>query len=299
MISDLYDLALGIGDFAVEATLGAESAVNEFGDEIESHFGPIIEAIDDAIDSVPAGRRTVSVVLWGIKVYEETGVSNLPSGSGQILDTVDYVVDISELADKNLFEFGLDKGAGTLMWKIINGYTRQGDLPVRLLKDAAGQWKGAKGLPPGEKFAKVIEAVKTGYSRHVGQNPLGRLIEKLVKGSKHLSVHNVKGSAVAIKKAFVAKLKVLGASAKAVLTGTAAKTMAAGLVWVVIARGTTGAIYDIIDGKYDEYYAQRDAEVRRIRQQCFHNMSQIGNLSPENFRIIQNSFDELMKSYGL
>ena len=79
----------------------------------------------------------------------------------------------------------------------------------------------------------------------------------------------------------------------------AAKAVAAGVVWVVIARGTTGAIYDIIDGKYDEYYAQRDAEVRRIRQQCFHNMSQMGNLSPENFRIIQNSFDELMKSYGL
>ena len=182
------------------------------------------------------------------------------------------------------------------------------EVPVRAL---SGMKNHAFNLPDGltsvQKVKTTLEAGRTGGWRGLVQFTNHEVLK--AKSLMHAAVTKPKAGFAILKGKAVLLTKLPGimlsaAKAKFAVIAkapafVAAKAVAAGVVWVVIARGTTGAIYDIIDGKYDEYYAQRDAEVRRIRQQCFHNMSQIGNLSPENFRIIQNSFDELMKSYGL
>ena len=79
----------------------------------------------------------------------------------------------------------------------------------------------------------------------------------------------------------------------------AAKSVAAGAIWAVIGYGSVRAIYDIIDGKHDEFFAQREAEAREHRNSCFGALNSISNIRPDNLRIIRNSFNELLDLYGI
>ena len=132
-------------------------------------------------------------------------------------------------------------------------------------------WSGAKA-----KFLKAAKTLKVAKAKLVVAKAL---IPKMVVG---------------IKAAFLAKLK-----ASAAFVSPVAIPAATVAVYAVILRGTTGAIYDILTGEYDDYYAKRDTEKARILKQCEDNLSRMGNISLENRRIIKNSFDELLKSYGL
>ena len=147
-----------------------------------------------------------------------------------------------------------------------------------------GAWRGALQLK-----SELAKTAKTVY--HAAANKaagLAKLAKVKALMVKKLTVYMVAQAKLAIASALTPHV-VLGA-----------QTFAAGAVFAVLARGTTGAIHDIISGRHDAFFAQRKAEAREIRDRCYNNVvPELGNLSDANRLAIVNGIKQLFATYGM
>ena len=147
-----------------------------------------------------------------------------------------------------------------------------------------GAWRGALQLK-----SELAKTAKTVY--HAAANKaagLAKLAKVKALMVKKLTVYMVAQAKLAIASALTPHV-VLGA-----------QTFAAGAVFAVLARGTTGAIHDIISGRHDAFFAQRKAEAREIRDRCYNNVvPELGNLSDANRLSIVNGIKQLFATYGM
>ena len=147
-----------------------------------------------------------------------------------------------------------------------------------------GAWRGALQLK-----SELAKTAKTVY--HAAANKaagLAKLAKVKALMVKKLTVYMVAQAKLAIASALTPHV-VLGA-----------QTFAAGAVFAVLARGTTGAIHDIISGRHDAFFAQRKEEGRQARDNCYGKVvPELGNLSDANRLSIVNGIKQLFATYGM
>ena len=260
-------VAQDLVDFLVEETQVINILADEFADNATEY---VLEQMDEHDIEIPGEEQVQEWVQESLHALEVTK---------------EFALDVVEKVH-----------IGALGLRVGNAFVRQAQhLP--------------KGLSLTQKAVELVKAPLKAVWRdtfhHFYRQPvdIAKKVGSKVADTALKTGKVIKAKAILIKNFTVAltvKLKALVLVAAASPAVAGAKVVAAAAIFAVIARGTTGAIHDIISGKHDAFFEQRQREAREVRDNCFSlASSELRSLSEERRQVVLNNIRELMATYGI